>query len=200
MEDTISLSDIKQARDHMAGLLAIQRFRAVVVPIMHEVKVKGAKRDRTQRQATGAYHVRLFEGGSVTLPASIGTPLALAIDQQIAVLTRAALLPHREALIKAARRPPGLESLRDLEVGLRHLEAANSFGVDCADVFNSNLSGPQCMLQPRQSVDTYIYFEGAEAKDRAEAYCMAVNRVLTAAFAERVAELTKALADAVSGL
>ncbi len=186
----ISLSDIKQARDHMAGLLSIKRFCALVVPIKHEVKAKGSKHDRTQKKETGAYLVRLFEGGSIRISVTIGEELANSINAQLAPITREALRPHREVLIKAARKPPGIESLRDLEEGLKHLEAANSFGVVYSDP----------VIQPSNSIEAYVYFDGQGAKDRAEDYCVTVNSILTKAFAERTTTLTKALADAVSGL
>ncbi len=183
---------IKQARDHMAGLLSIKRFCALVVAIKHEVTVKGAKRDRTQKVPTGAYHVRLFEGGRIELPLLVGSSLAAAVDAKLSTLTREALQPYRDALVKVARMPPGIESLRSLEEGLRHLEAANVFGVEW---YESGL-----IIQPRFSMDAYVYFDGTGAKERAEAFCVLVNEVLTSAFVKREAELTQALAEAVGGL
>lgn len=196
-----SLRPFEQVRAHMADLLAIKRFCALVVPIKHEIKAKttkDAKKERAQRQPTGQYLVRLFEGGGISLRKGEAEGITASINAQLAALVREAQAPHREALVRIAKRPPGIESLRALDDGLKGLQAAESFMVLSGSALDGRDFGDY--IQPRSPHEGYVYFDGSEAKERSEAFCVAVNQVLTSAFAKREAELTQALADAVSSL
>lgn len=195
------LRPFEQVRAHMADLLAIKRFCALVVPIQHELKAKdakGTKKERAQRQPTGQYLVRLFEGGGISLRTGEAESIAASINAQLATLVREAQAPHREVLMRIAKRPPGIESLRALEDGLKGLQAAESFMVLSGRSMDGRDFGDS--IQPRNPHVGHVFFDGAEAKERADAFCVAVNRILTNAFAKREAELTQALADAVSSL
>lgn len=189
----ISTERAKAAKELIARLLTVKRVCAQVHAVMHEVKDpprrpggKGKKR----QAPTGDYLVQLFVGGRIPIPSSsdpghdaakarVNDPLLVLVKE----VTASASSDIRELAVEAA----SLADFKRVDGLLSDLTKATTFQFYASDD----------ALQP---MDGVVTFRGEAADKRANQFCSAVNKHLTAVVGDLERELRRQIVEALGTL
>jgi hypothetical protein len=190
--DLIKPEQASAAKQIIASLLNLKRVCAVVHPIMHEVKKesrRAGKPPRLKKEPTGDFLVELFPGASIPCFGSDEdqSKLVVEVNTQLMTLVREHLVGDVSSLREAAAGAKTLSALKNVQTRLIELERANKF--------RFQVQSPS--LVP---CDGQLSFRGANANQRAQRFCGAVNTYLDQLVSAAEAEMRRKLVEGLNPL